>query len=100
MPRNDFETIPRRKLRDSVLEQLLTAIEGGTFPPGAELPSERELMTQMGVGPPAVREAMRALEHSGLIAIAHGRRAQARLPQLAGTSELANRIALGAARFF
>ncbi|MEO8134036.1 MAG: FCD domain-containing protein [Betaproteobacteria bacterium] len=97
MARNDFHPIPRRKLRDSVLEQLLSAIERGTYPPGAELPSERELMAQMGVGRPAVREAMMALEHSGMIAIAHGRRAQVRLPEMAGTSELAQRIMLGAA---
>ena len=98
MPRNDFHEVPRRKLRDSVLEQLLAAIDGGRYPPGTELPSERDLMAQMGVGRPAVREAMMALEHSGLIKIAHGRRAKVRSVDLLGTSELADSVAAGAAR--
>ena len=94
MTRNDFHAIPRRKLRDSVLEQLLAAIERGAYPPGGELPSERQLMQDMGVGRPAVREAMMVLEQRGLIAIAHGRRARVRAPEPYAVPELARRIAL------
>ena len=96
MQRNDFCTVPRRKLRDSVQEQLLSAIDRGAYLPGAELPSERELMAQMGVGRPAVREALMALEQRGLIAIAHGRRARVREPDHFGAPELARRITLAA----
>ena len=97
MTRNDFHAVPRRKLRDSVLEQLLAAIESGAYPPSAELPSERELMLDMGVGRPAVREAMMALEQRGLITIAHGRRARVRAPELYAAPELARRIAMDGA---
>ena len=97
MTRNDFHAVPRRKLRDSVLEQLLAAIESGAYPPNAELPSERELMLDMGVGRPAVREAMMALEQRGLITIAHGRRARVRAPELYAAPELARRIAMDGA---
>ena len=80
------------------MDQLLAAIERRTFPPGSELPSERELMVRTGVGRPAVREALMALEQRGLIAIAHGRRARVREPDAVGASELARRITLGAAQ--
>jgi len=98
MARNDFHAIPRRKLRDGVQAQLLTAIERGAYAPGAELPSERELMAQMGVGRPAVREALMALEQRGLIAIAHGRRARVCEPAPFGAPELARRIMLTSAQ--
>jgi DNA-binding FadR family transcriptional regulator len=98
MARNDFHPVPRRKLRDGVQAQLLAAIERGTYQPGAELPSERELMLQMGVGRPAVREALMALEQRGLIAIAHGRRARVREPAPFGAPELARRITLASAQ--
>ena len=94
MTRNDFLPVSPRKLRDGVLEQLLAAIDQGRYLPGAELPSERELMVQMGVGRPAVREALHALEARGLISIAHGRRARLCEPR---APELAQRIAAAAA---
>ena len=93
-----FMTVPRRKLRDGVLEQLLEAVERGAYRPGAELPSERELMAQMGVGRPAVREAMIKLEQRGLIAIAHGRRARLLDFESSGASVPDERIALAMAR--
>jgi DNA-binding FadR family transcriptional regulator len=40
------------------------------------LPSERDLMDQYGVGRPAVREALQAMERSGFVEIAHGERAR------------------------
>lgn len=96
MPRNEFqaafEPVPRRKLREGVLEQLLAAIGRGDFAGGAALPSERALMEQMGVGRPAVREALMALEQRGLIVIAHGRRARVGAPGESGAAELARRI--------
>jgi DNA-binding FadR family transcriptional regulator len=94
MPRNDFHAISRRKLRDGVVDQLLAAIEGGSYVAGAALPSERELMAQMGVGRPAVREALLALEQRGLVAIAHGKRARVLEPDPLGAAELARRITL------
>ena len=103
MPRNAFDTIfhtiPRRKLRDGIEEQLLAALEHGTYAIGAELPSERELMVQMGVGRPAVREALMALEHRGLITISHGRRARVRAADVPDASELAKGITLAKRRF-
>ncbi|MGH3074657.1 MAG: FadR/GntR family transcriptional regulator, partial [Gaiellales bacterium] len=45
---------PRRKLTETVAEQLLTAIR--ELPPGTKVPSERELTKELGVGRSTVRE--------------------------------------------
>ena len=68
--------IERKKLSDLVMERLLERIERGEFPPGSQLPSERELMKQFQVGRPAIREALQGLQRMGLISITHGERAR------------------------
>ena len=75
-----METIVRRKLSHEVLDRLVAAIEAGEFPPGSQMPSERDLMSRYGVGRPAIREAMLTLENMGLIKIVHGERARVILP--------------------
>jgi DNA-binding FadR family transcriptional regulator len=74
------ETIPRRKLYHEVYERLMERIRSGEIPPGAQLPSERELMDLYGVGRPAIREALQALERSGIVEIIHGERARVVVP--------------------
>jgi DNA-binding FadR family transcriptional regulator len=74
--------IQKRKLSDAVRNRLLDGILTGALRPGDMLPSERELMESMGVGRPAIREAMQALEHSGLIEIRHGERARVTEPSV------------------
>ena len=70
--------IARRKLSHEVLERLLARVRSGEFPPGSLLPSERNLMQAFGVGRPAVREALQALERMGLVTIVHGEGARVR----------------------
>ena len=70
------EPIRRRKLSHEVLDRLLARITRGELAEGDSLPSERDLMSQYGVGRPAVREAMQALERMGFINITHGERAR------------------------
>ena len=72
--------IPRRKLYQEVLDRLAAAIGDAEFPPGSQLPSERELMVRYGVGRPAIREAMLTLQQWGLIRISHGERARVVAP--------------------
>ena len=78
------EPIPRRKLHQEVLDRLLVRIRAGEFPPGAQLPSERELMDAYGVGRPSIREALQQLERAGIIGISHGERARVLLPTAQG----------------
>lgn len=72
----ESEPIRRRKLSHEILDRLLARITQGELAAGDHLPSERDLMGQYGVGRPAVREAMQALERMGFIAITHGERAR------------------------
>jgi GntR family transcriptional regulator, sialic acid-inducible nan operon repressor len=74
------ETIQRRKIYQEVLDRLMERIRSGGIRAGAQLPSERELMDEYGVGRPAVREALQALERSGIVEIVHGERARVVVP--------------------
>ena len=85
--------IPRRKLYQDVLERLMRRIESGEIRPGDQLPPERELMAQYGVGRPAIREALQAMERSGIVEISHGERARVVVPTAQG---LIAQIASGA----
>ena len=72
--------IQRRKLYQEVQERLLERIRSGEIPSGEQLPSERELMDTYQVGRPAIREALQALERSGIVSINHGERARVSVP--------------------
>jgi DNA-binding FadR family transcriptional regulator len=72
--------ILRRKLYQEVLDRLMSRIASGEIAPGDPLPSERELMDAYGVGRPAIREALQALERSGIVTISHGERARLVVP--------------------
>ena len=78
-----LEPIQRRRLFEEVLSRLIERIGSGEFKPGDQLPSERELKEQYGVGRPAVREALQTLERDGIVAINHGERARVLLPTAA-----------------
>ncbi len=56
-----------------VERHLLTAILDDTYPPGATLPSERELAEQIGVTRPTLRETLQRLAREGWITIRHGK---------------------------
>ena len=71
-----MEPIVRRKLSDEVFDRLENMITSGELTPGDEMPSERVLMERLGVGRPAIREAMQSLAKMGLVSISHGERAK------------------------
>lgn len=87
------EPIERRKLYQEVLDRLLARIRSGEIPAGEQLPSERELMDEYGVGRPAVREALQWLSRSGIVTIHHGERARVAVPT---AESLVAQIASGA----
>lgn len=70
------DRIVRRKLSDQVFERLRDLMASGDLPPGAPMPSERDLMERFGVGRPAVREALQHMHTMGLITISHGERSR------------------------
>lgn len=68
--------IVRLKLSDQVFQRLRDMLANGELTPGDIVPSERALMERFGVGRPAVREALQAMQGKGLITITHGERSR------------------------
>ena len=68
-----FSQISTRSAPAQIADQVIEAIRAGRFASGDMLPSERELSARFGVGRPAVREALSALELSGILRSDRGR---------------------------
>jgi GntR family transcriptional regulator, sialic acid-inducible nan operon repressor len=86
--------IKRRKLYEEVAARIESMLHEGRFSPGDRLPSERELMEELGVGRSAVREAMLSLQKMGILVVRSGERARVTVP----TAEFLVRELSGAAR--
>lgn len=67
-----FDPIVQKSISEQVAQRLLTMIRSGLLKPGQQLPPERELAAMLGVGRPAVREAIRGLALLGLLRIRQG----------------------------
>jgi GntR family transcriptional repressor for pyruvate dehydrogenase complex len=70
-----FTPVSTARMSSVIRDQIKEAIKGGHLAIGDRLPSERELGEQFGVSRVTVRDALRMLEASGLVAIrigAHG----------------------------
>lgn len=64
--------VERRSVPDDVFDQLVDGIVAGELTAGEALPSERRLAELLGVGRPAVREALQRLAQSRLVETRHG----------------------------
>lgn len=64
--------VRRRQLVEEVIAHLEGAISAGRFALDERLPSETQLMTELGVGRSTLREAVRVLAHSGLLEVRQG----------------------------
>lgn len=60
------------RLYQQAAEQIVQLIRGGDYPRGAKLPAERDLARLLKVSRPTVREALIALEISGLVEVRVG----------------------------
>ncbi len=67
-----FRPPARRRLHESVAEQLRDAILDGRFAAGQKLPPERELAVEFQVNRTSVREAIKVLEGLGLVSVRQG----------------------------
>lgn len=67
-----FDTVHSARLFEEICDQIKTRLSEGVIGPGDKLPPERDLAEQFGVSRSAVREALRALEVSGLIELRKG----------------------------
>lgn len=62
----------RSRLFHQVVVDVCRLIRDGGFGPGERLPAERDLAERLGVSRPSLREALRALEISGIVESRHG----------------------------
>lgn len=67
-----FSNIENKSVSQIIIEQIQNMIINGTLKSGDKLPPERQLTEELGVGRPALREALKALEVIGLIERRHG----------------------------
>lgn len=65
-------TARRAGLVDQVIEQLHGSVASGEWPVGSRIPTEPELVDALGVGRNTLREAIRALAHSGILEVRQG----------------------------
>jgi DNA-binding FadR family transcriptional regulator len=67
-----LHTARRASLVDQVIDQLKDEIAAGEWPVGARIPAEPVLAESLGVGRNTVREAVKALTHTGLLECRQG----------------------------
>jgi GntR family transcriptional regulator, transcriptional repressor for pyruvate dehydrogenase complex len=62
----------RLQLVDEVIQRLKSRLASGEFKVGDKIPPESVLAADFGIGRTTLREAVRVLEHSGLLAVRQG----------------------------
>ncbi|GAA2707033.1 MULTISPECIES: FadR/GntR family transcriptional regulator [Streptomyces] len=67
-----LEPVRRPALSDEVIHRIRARIASGDWPVGTRIPPEPELMRQLQVARGTVREAVRALAHTGLLEVRRG----------------------------
>ena len=67
-----LETPRRASVIGDVISQMETMVVSGEWPVGTRIPPEPELVAALGVGRNSVREAVRALAHSGMLEVRQG----------------------------
>lgn len=72
--------VEKKKLSETVEEELELMIRQGEIAEGDILPSERSLMEAFGVGRPSIRDALSALARKGLVKISSGERTRVTRP--------------------
>lgn len=67
-----LQPVRQTSLSDQVVERLRTEIVEGRWPVGERIPPEPELIASLGVARGTLREALRALQYSGMLDIRRG----------------------------
>ena len=83
-PALQFQRIRSARAFDEIASQIRDELVGGRLLVGSRLPSERALSEQFGVSRNTLREALRSLEHAGLIRLQKGARGGAFISQHSG----------------
>lgn len=67
-----FDPVRTRRTFEEAVEQIAGKVKTGELRPGDRLPSERELAARMQISRPTLREAVRVLVDSGVVAVRSG----------------------------
>jgi DNA-binding FadR family transcriptional regulator len=67
-----FTSVRTPRVYEHIVGQIEQAIFEGRLSSGDRLPPERELVRQFRASRVAVREALRTMEHRGLVEVRHG----------------------------
>lgn len=67
-----LKPVEKQRVAEEITEQLRALILNGQYPPGSKLPPERELSKRLRVNRASLREALKKLEHLGLVRIRQG----------------------------
>jgi GntR family transcriptional repressor for pyruvate dehydrogenase complex len=67
-----FSSVRTPRVYEHIVAQIERAIFEGRLQQGDKLPAERQLVREFGASRVAVREALRALEHRGLVEVRQG----------------------------
>jgi GntR family transcriptional repressor for pyruvate dehydrogenase complex len=68
----EIRVVDKTKLYTSIVDQIVEGVRAGAYPPGHALPPERLLASQLGVSRSSLREAIRVLEHAGILDVRTG----------------------------
>lgn len=95
-----LQPVKPQTVADQVAGQLRHLIAAGEYKAGERIPSERELATRLGVGRPAVREALRELKAQGYLVSGRGAQGTtvASLPSPSFSAPLSPLLGTGAER--
>ena len=86
-----FQQVVAKSSADAVFDQVCEQIVGGGLEPGATLPGERELASQLNVSRSVVREALQRLAQAGLAEICQGGATRSTMPRAARAASIASR---------
>jgi GntR family transcriptional repressor for pyruvate dehydrogenase complex len=67
-----LKPVEKQRVAEEIVGQLRSLILTGRYTPGEKLPPERQLAKQLGVNRASLREALKKLEHMGLVKIRQG----------------------------
>jgi len=67
-----YSSLGRDTLTEKTVQQLLSWLRDGTFKPGSKLPSQNELVEQLGISRTGVREALQVMSALNLVEIRPG----------------------------
>src|SRR6187431_2693740 len=67
-----LKPIEKQRVAEEIVQQLRQLILTGAYAAGDKLPPERQLAAELGVNRASLREALKKLEHLGLVSIRQG----------------------------